>query len=162
MKSPAAIWLGALIVFLLDQGTKIAAIKKLRPLGSVDMPGGFWALTYAENTGGAFSAGTGHNWLFVLVGCFILSVLAWMSKDASKSPKLQNWALSMLIGGAIGNLLDRVRLSAVVDFLDFKVWPIFNIADTFICIGIGLLLIMSFQGESEDSSSGKTGEKPSC
>lgn len=149
MRSPGAIWLGALIVFILDQATKLAAIEWLRPLGSVDMPGGFWALTYAENTGGAFSAMSGHNWIFVVVGVLILSVLGWMSKDASTAPRLQNWALSMLIGGAIGNLLDRVRLSAVVDFLDFKVWPIFNVADTFICIGIGLLLILGFKGDDE-------------
>lgn len=151
MKTPLSIWLLAAIVFLLDQASKLAVLEWLKPLGSIEMPGGFWALTYSENTGGAFSFLRGHNWVFLVFGGIILPVLIYLAKDAAKSTTAQNAALALLIGGAVGNLLDRVRLSYVVDFLDFKVWPIFNIADSAICVGIGLLLISGFQEQPEGS-----------
>ena len=152
MRTARSIWLLAIIVFLLDQASKLAVLEWLKPIGSIEMPGGFWALTYSENTGGAFSFLRGHNWVFIVFGGIILGVLIYLVKDAPKAPTSQNAALALLIGGAVGNLLDRVRLSYVVDFLDFKVWPIFNIADSAICIGIGLLLIAGFKEEPEDEA----------
>jgi len=148
LKTPRSIWLLAIIVFLLDQATKLAVLEWLKPLGSIEMPGGFWALTYSENTGGAFSFLRGHNWFFVVFGGLILALLVYLARDARHSAPSQNAALGLLLGGALGNLLDRVRLSCVVDFLDFKIWPIFNVADSAICVGVGLLLIASFQAES--------------
>lgn len=147
MRTPRSIWLLALIVFLLDQLSKSVVLEHLKPRGSIEMPGGFWALTYSENTGGAFSFLRGHNWVFIVFGTIILGVLIKLAQDAPRVPTSQNAAMALLIGGAVGNLLDRVRHSFVVDFLDFKVWPIFNIADSAICVGIGLLLIASFQAE---------------
>lgn len=149
MRTTRSIWLLAIIIFLIDQATKLAVLEWLKPIRSVEMPGGFWALTYSENTGGAFSFLRGHNWVFIVFGSIILMVLLWLAREAPDSPPKQNLAMGLLVGGAVGNLLDRVRLSYVVDFLDFKVWPIFNIADSAICVGIGLLLIVSFQMEAE-------------
>lgn len=157
MRTTRSIWLLALIVFLLDQATKLAVLEWLKPRRSIEMPGGFWALTYSENTGGAFSFLRGHNWVFIVFGAIILAVLIRLAQDAPKAPKYQNPALALLIGGAIGNLLDRVRHSFVVDFLDFKVWPIFNIADSAICIGIALLFLASFQEQPESPT-----EEPSA
>ncbi len=147
MRTPQAIALLAALVAVVDQISKHAVLRWLKPLGSVEMPGGFWALTYSENTGGAFSFLRGYNWVFIVAGLGILAVLLVLSAQARRHPPIQNWALALLIGGAIGNLYDRIRWSFVVDFLDFKVWPIFNIADSAICVGIGLLLIAAVQEE---------------
>lgn len=162
MKTARSIWLLGVIIFLLDQASKLAVLEWLKPRGSIEMPGGFWALTYSENTGGAFSFLRGHNWVFIVFGFIILAVLAKMTSEAPKSPASQNLALGLLIGGAIGNLLDRVRLSYVVDFLDFKVWPIFNIADSAICVGIGFLLIASFQVEDSDGGDSGSTKEADC
>lgn len=147
MKSPSSIAFLALVIAVFDQASKWAVLHWLKPLGSVEMPGGFWALTYSENTGGAFSFLRGYNWVFIVAGLAILTVLLYLASQADKTPPLQNCALGLLIGGALGNLYDRIFRSYVVDFLDFKVWPIFNIADSAICVGIGFLLIAGFQEE---------------
>ncbi|MGE0492824.1 MAG: signal peptidase II [Vulcanimicrobiota bacterium] len=143
----------ALVVFLVDQLSKLAALHWLRPLGSIEMPGG-WALTYSENTGGAFSFMTGHNHLFIIFGIVITIGLLYAIRSTEDLTLPHAYAFGLILGGAAGNLLDRIRHSFVVDFLDFKIWPVFNLADSGITVGIVILVIlMVFEGRNEPAQS---------
>lgn len=116
---------------------------------SRDVIPGFFALTYAENTGGAFSLF--HDVRFGTAALGLASALAALAiviytlRTRSPLPTLLGLALSGALGGALGNLVDRARLGHVVDFLDLHVgshsWPIFNIADSAICVGVALLAL---------------------
>ena len=110
---------------------------------------GFFSLTYAENTGGAFSIF--HDVRFGTMALALASILAALAivtytlRARLPLPNLLAVALGGALGGALGNLVDRVRLGHVVDFLDVHVgvhqWPIFNVADSAICVGVGLLAL---------------------
>lgn len=148
------VYLVALFVFVLDQLSKNLVLQHLKPVGSIPMPGGFWSLTYSENTGGAFSFLTGHNGFFVAVGLVICGGLLYLlhTQAMATSSKL---SLGLVLGGACGNILDRLRHHFVVDFIDFKIWPVFNLADTCICLGIGILILDTLRGEQEEKEAAK-------
>ena len=144
----------ALVVFLLDQLSKLAVLHWLRPLGSIEMPGGFWSLTYSENTGGAFSLMAGHNHLFVIFGLVVTGGLLYAIRSTEDLTLAHSYAFGLILGGAAGNLLDRIRHNFVVDFLDFKVWPVFNLADSGITIGIVILVVlMVLEGRNQPAES---------
>ena len=143
------LWLSALVV-ILDQGTKAVAeiyLDPFRPLNLLT----FFNLTLVYNRGAAFSflsnAGGWQRIFFILLTVAVLVfLLRWLwSLDADK--KLLPAGLALVIGGAVGNLIDRVSAGAVVDFLDFFYrdwhWPAFNVADSAITLGVALLLVDS-------------------
>lgn len=146
----------AVVVVALDQITKIAATANLKMYQPIEIIP-FFNLTLAHNTGAAFSfladAGGWQRWFFTLlaIGVSIFLVL-WIKKLKSEE-KIMAISLSLVLGGAIGNLIDRVLYGYVVDFLDFYVgdyhWPAFNIADSAITVGAVLLIIMSFVSERQ-------------
>ncbi len=76
-----------------------------------------------------------------------LAVLLGLGIRMKSTPALQRWALALILGGAAGNWIDRVRYGAVVDFLDFRIWPVFNVADSAITIGVGLYLLHFLKNE---------------
>ena len=133
-------------VFCIDQATKIyvhTQIKKGSPIEVID---GFFNISYVTNSGGAFGLfNGGPEWirvlLFLLVplACFVL--LFVMLKETENV--FQVWALSFILGGALGNYIDRLRLGYVVDFLHLYIknwsWPVFNLADSFIVVGVAIL-----------------------
>ena len=127
-----------LAVLFLDQITKMLTLKFLLPKGSVSiLP--FFSLTYVENTGSAFGLFQNAN-LFLLVVSFL--ILFFMIKWRKDIISLGNWArfgYVMIFAGALGNIFDRIILGHVVDFLDFHVWPVFNIADSAICVGAAFI-----------------------
>ena len=142
-------YLGALVV-LGDQLTKFLLTSHM-PVheGRVIIPG-FFNLVHARNTGAAFSllAGSHTVWrqaLFVAVSVLALGVIAYL---LSCTPKEETWTrrgLVLILAGALGNLIDRLRFGEVVDFLDFYLgnlhWPAFNVADSAITVGAGILLV---------------------
>lgn len=145
-------FLMSFLIVLIDQGTKYWAVLSLsayhpKPV----MP--MLNFTLAYNPGAAFSflseAGGWQRWLLASVSVLMSLILtAWMYRTPAKE-RLQLAALSFLLGGAFGNLIDRVMLGYVVDFIDVYYkhyhWPIFNIADSAICLGAILLFIGVFQ-----------------
>ncbi|HDT0721495.1 TPA: signal peptidase II [Proteus mirabilis] len=144
------LWL-AIAVVVLDLGTKQYFMQTFRLYESVAvMP--FFNFTYAHNYGAAFSfladKGGWQRWFFALIALAICIVLVVMMYKNKASAKLSNIAYALIIGGALGNLSDRLIHGFVIDFLDFYVgdwhWPTFNIADVCICIGAGLIIIESF------------------
>lgn len=131
----------AAAVVTVDQLTKSWALAALRD-SPIDL---FWTLRLrlTFNSGAAFSLGTGFPWLFVVLGVLVLGALALLvlRADLGRGPAA---SLGFVAGGAIGNLVDRVfrdHDGAVVDFIDLQWWPVFNIADAAICVGVALLLI---------------------
>lgn len=138
-----------LIVILLDQLTKLLILQNFLD-GSVLPVTSFFNLLLAYNTGVSFSlfAGIGQHKSFILttLALFIcLFLVRWMRRETN--PTLR-FGIALVIGGAIGNIIDRIAYGAVIDFLDFHLngyhWPSFNVADCAICIGAALILYKSF------------------
>jgi len=138
-----AIW-PALGVVVLDQATKMAVVKNIQPYGVVEVIPGFFNLVHVRNRGIAFGLlgqGQGELLSYLLVGATLLAValMVWWLARAGEDQRFFTLSLSVMLGGAIGNLADRIRLGEVIDFLDFYVgsyhWPAFNVADSAITIG---------------------------
>jgi len=139
-----------LFVVLLDRWTKRLVAAHIAMYSHIQIIPGFFRLTHTENTGAAFSlfADSHSHWKtalligFSVLAMVIVTVLLWKQ---SRPLSMTGIALSLILGGAIGNLWDRVASGRVVDFLLFYVkhyeWPVFNLADTSIVIGAGLLVI---------------------
>lgn len=143
----------ALFWVLFDQATKYYVQQNMALYESHDILGGWMAWTYVHNTGGAFSLLQGQRWFFVLVALvFCAGAFYYLYKE--KPGKGSTLSLALLVGGAIGNLIDRVRWGYVVDFIDWKVWPVFNIADIGITMGAALLILFSlYEKDTENSPS---------
>lgn len=140
----------ALLILFLDQWSKGRITRELAVHDSRPVLGDFFSLTYVRNTGAAFglfasvdSALKSILLNVVAVAAFV-AVTVYALKSHFKSVRLQ-LGLALVLGGAVGNLVDRVRFGFVVDFLLFGVgghyWPAFNVADTAICVGVGLLAL---------------------
>lgn len=144
------LWL-SLAVLVLDQWSKIAVSDALALYQSVQiLP--FFSLTYVQNTGAAFSflseAGGWQRWFFAALSTIISLVLVvWLAKLEQKQTLLAV-AIALVLGGAVGNLCDRLLYGFVIDFLDVYYqqyhWPAFNVADTAISLGAALLLLENF------------------
>jgi len=128
---------------LLDQWVKSWAVGTLQSVGTIPLIDGVFHLTYAENTGAAFSLLRGGRWLFVCVTVAILIAIVILLCRGFVRHFLGKISLYMVIGGAIGNLIDRVLHGYVVDMLDFRLiqFAIFNVADCFVTVG-GVLFAM--------------------
>lgn len=127
----------AAIVFL-DQITKILALKFLLSKGSINiLP--FFSLTYVENTGSAFGLFQNANLFLLIISLLVLFLMIKWRKDILSLGNLAKYGYLLIFAGALGNILDRICLGYVVDFLDFHVWPVFNIADSAICVGAVLI-----------------------
>jgi signal peptidase II len=144
------LWLSLLAV-ILDQGSKLVIDSSMRLYQSIPvMP--YFNLTYVHNTGAAFSflseAGGWQRWFFAGLAILISAVIAvWLAR-LKQHETLLAIALSLVLGGAIGNLIDRLAYGYVIDFLDVYYgnwhWPAFNIADSAITLGVILMLAESF------------------
>jgi signal peptidase II len=141
------LWISALTL-ILDQASKLAIDSNMQLFQSIPLLPLF-NLTYVHNTGAAFSllssAGGWQRWLFSGLAIIMSSIIGiWLSRLHSHE-KLMAIALSLVLGGAIGNLVDRISYGYVIDFLDVYYqnwhWPAFNIADSAICIGVGLMFL---------------------
>ncbi len=140
----------ALVVVLLDRWSKRAVAAHIALYSHIQIIPGFFRITHTENTGAAFSlfADSPSHWKtamligFSLVAMVIVSVLLWRQSQALT---ITGVALSLILGGAVGNLWDRVASGRVVDFLLVYIktyqWPVFNLADSAIVVGASLLVI---------------------
>lgn len=148
----------SLVVLILDQWTKGLVTRAFSVHESKSLIEGFLDLTYVRNSGAAFGLFASVdsslkalilNSVAVLV---FLIVSGYALRTSHKSVRLQ-LGFALILGGAVGNLMDRVRFQYVVDFLDFHVsghhWPAFNVADAAICIGVGLLFLDMLKNEEE-------------
>lgn len=141
-------WLGvSIIAILVDQVTKLAIVKTFA-YGQFHPITGFFNLVLVYNRGAAFSflaaAGGWQRWFFTALGVVAAVVILWLLKRHS-GQKMFCTALALILGGALGNVIDRVVHGHVIDFLDFHVqtwhWPAFNVADSAITCGAILLIL---------------------
>ncbi|MBV1709034.1 MAG: signal peptidase II [Erysipelothrix sp.] len=137
-----------LAVVALDQITKYAIEARLSLGQSIELIKGFFSLTYARNTGAAWSILTGQMTFFYIVSTIALIVMTYFLWKTDKKETLQRFALALLIAGTIGNFIDRLMFQYVRDFLDFIIigydFPIFNVADISLNVAIGLLILEAF------------------
>jgi signal peptidase II len=140
-------------ILLLDQWTKHVVQGRLLLHEAVEVIPGFFNLVHVRNTGGAFGIFGGErgglgSLLFVVVSLIAIGSILFLFVKVREDEKTLSLLLSLVLGGAIGNLIDRLLYGEVVDFLDFYLrsyhWPAFNIADSAICIGIGLMALELF------------------
>jgi len=146
-------FLSILLVAALDQATKLLIVREFALYQSREIIPGLFSLTYLTNTGAAFGMLAGHpTWwrqvFFITVGVVALGVIWYLQRRLGGRSRWYTVSLALIGGGALGNLIDRVRLGSVVDFLDFYVgshhWPAFNLADSAICVGVFLFLLTQF------------------
>ena len=127
----------------IDQLTKFLAVKYLMPIKTHPIIEGVIHLPYHENRGAAFGILQNHRWVFLSVSTvMIIGLLIYLYLGKCEN-MLYAVSVSMIIGGGIGNMIDRLALGYVVDFIDFRLinFAIFNGADSFVCVGAGLLIL---------------------
>ena len=158
MRSTATLAAAAAGVATFDLVSKHLVFQKMGTGGQVEVIPGFFALKTIMNEGGLFGVGQGRNWLFILFSIVAIVVILWIFFSLEHISGSLRLALGFVLGGALGNLWDRVMYKAVRDFLDVYIasphsvrdfldacvgshhWPTFNVADAFICVGAAILV----------------------
>ena len=140
-----------LFVVLLDQFTKYLALTFLSGHDSLPIFPGIFHLTFVRNTGIAFGFFREHESLLLVFISLSLIVLIIWGLRMPPGQLFQRWGLALILGGAIGNWIDRLRFGAVIDFFDFRVWPVFNVADSAITIGVVLYLLVFLKKSNTES-----------
>ncbi len=135
-------WAVALGVFALDRISKLLVLAYLPLSSSLNV--GPIALTHVRNTGTLFGIGKGAG---IMLGLFAAAVCLYIVFNHKKHPQNLQGVLGLVFAGAAGNLTDRLLYGSVIDFVDFKFWPVFNVADSAVTIAIVFLLYDSFFGK---------------
>lgn len=132
----------AALVFMLDRIAKSAIVYHIPAGTSLPVFDGIFHITLVHNTGAAFGILRGGGWLFALTSAAAIAAISFYALTRKPSGKILTASLGMVMGGAAGNLFDRIYYGYVIDFLDFRIWPVFNIADFCITIGTAAILFM--------------------
>ena len=157
------------LCIIADQALKLWTVANLALYESMPLLPGIVELYYIRNTGGGFSILTGHTWLLTVLTVVLMGILAALLIKKVFTHPLAVWTLTLIIGGGLGNLIDRVRLGYVVDMFNvtFMNYPVFNIADIFVvCGAIGfavyyLLLHDKVTAQTKGEGGDGDGEHPS-
>ncbi len=132
-------------VYALDRWTKHWAVTSLPYNQPIEVIGEFFRLTYTRNSGVAFGLGAGSGFPFYVFSMLAAAVILWMFLTGRADGTRRQVALALVFGGALGNLVDRLRTGTVVDFLEVGVrqwyWPVFNVADSAVTVGVVLFAL---------------------
>ena len=160
-----------LSVLLLDLATKIAIDSHLSYSDRIPVIPGFFYLTHVRNTGAAFGLFSDAPQVyrlifFISVSLIAVGIIIGFYQKLSPGDRLAALALGLILGGAVGNLIDRIFRQEVIDFLHFRLWrgyswPDFNVADSAIVVGVGLLVLELLASEGEQRGSARDGESSS-
>ncbi len=149
------------VVVVIDQWTKQLAVEYLKPITTKPLIEDVLHLTYLENSGAAFGMMKDHRWIFmatstIAVIAITVFIVGWYQKYHDV---LLFTGLALIAGGGIGNMIDRVALGYVVDFVDFRLinFAIFNAADSFVCIGAGIIVLYVIISEINEKKQKKIG-----
>ncbi len=147
-----------LVGIILDQVTKLLASTYLKVIDTFPLIEGVLHLTYAENTGAAFGMLKNHRWVFLSISTVAIIAMGLYLYLFKSESRLYDVAIAMIVSGGMGNMFDRLGLGYVVDFIDFRLinFAVFNGADSFVCVGSGLLilaLILDLVKESKEKKS---------
>ena len=140
-----------------DQAVKYYVVSNLALYGSAPLMPGFIELYYIRNTGGGFSILTGHTWILTVVTAALMVGIAYLLVKKVFSHPLAMWTLTLILGGGLGNLVDRIRLGYVVDMFHFQFinYPVFNVADILVVCGtIGFAIYYLFIYGKEEKNHG--------
>lgn len=156
LRNMSPYFIGVGILILLDQATKLLLAQSLAlHTGKVILPG-FFNLVHVHNTGGAFSifasAGSSwRRWVFVALAFVVVGIITYAYSKVNKADWWTRVSYTLIAGGAIGNVIDRIRMGEVIDFLDFYVgtwhWPAFNVADIAVSTGAVMLFLSLLRGK---------------
>lgn len=150
-----------LLAIILDQLSKIIVAANLPQLGTLPLIEDVLHFTYVENRGAAFGMLADHRWIFMILSVAgIAALVVWLILEKPKSRWLQ-LAVSLIIGGGIGNMIDRIRLGYVIDFIDcrFIDFYVFNIADSCVCVGCAIFLVAVIADEVKTTKLAKAKAK---
>ena len=139
------VWKYVTISFLLLLGLGCAGVLYIFFVPGADI----FHITYILNPGAAFGMLEHKRWIFIIVALVIMAATIYCYRWIKQESSLIRCGIGLLLGGAAGNLLDRIQTGLVVDFLDFRVWPVFNIADIGICVGAGMLMFSVWRRRNE-------------
>jgi len=149
------IFFSALSIFLIDQIIKFYILKHLCLGQEIPVIKNIFSISFVTNKGIAFGLFSNSNFPFVLISIAVLVCMTLVfisfNKDAI-SKKARVWikiAYGLILGGAFSNMLDRIRIGEVIDFLDFHIWPVFNIGDSAICVGAGIFVLNILKNKSK-------------
>lgn len=129
-----------LAVVILDQFSKYIVVENMALGESIPIIEEVFHLTYILNSGAAFGMFAHNRLFFIAIAVIVIGIIIWARREILASPWEVKAGCGLFLGGAIGNLIDRARQGLVIDFFDFRIWPVFNIADIAICIGVGLII----------------------
>lgn len=127
-------------VVILDQFSKYIVVENMALGESIPIIEEVFHLTYILNPGAAFGMFAHNRLFFIAIAVVVIGIIIWARREILASPWEVKVGCGLFLGGAIGNLIDRARQGMVIDFFDFRIWPVFNIADIAICIGVGLII----------------------
>jgi signal peptidase II len=153
----------ALFIILLDQFTKWLIVKNMYIGESIPVIDQFLYITSHRNKGAAWGILQGQMWLFYVITVIVIAGIVYYIHNAAKGKRLLGVSLAFMLGGAIGNFIDRLFRKEVVDFIHTYIFnynfPVFNIADSALVIGVGLLMIQMLleERESKEKSYGENG-----
>lgn len=146
-----------ILVILVDFFSKYMVSKLMTVNETINLINNFFRITYVKNTGAAFSIFSNNTILVIIISIVVIGFLLFYIYKNKGNNKLENVSYAFILGGAISNLIDRLVYGYVIDFLDFEILsydaPIFNLADTFIVIGVILFLINTLRSRYDGNSS---------
>lgn len=150
------------LILVIDQLTKIYVDRSMQLYQSIPVVDGLFNITYLRNKGAAFSFLANASWrlpFFILVSFIAVVAIMVAFTKLRDEQRLAAVSLTLILSGAVGNLIDRIRLGEVIDFLDVywqsHHWPAFNVADSAICVGVALLAIDMFREERRQKQAEK-------
>lgn len=143
LKSGTAQIISVLLLIIIDQLTKLWALNSLLPIKRIPIIDGVFSLNFVENTGAAFSMLEGKTVILTVIPLVACIAMAYVLLSGKVKSKVGSWGLSLILAGALGNLIDRVFRGAVVDMFDFELinFPVFNVADIAVTIGAVLFFV---------------------
>lgn len=147
-------------IVVLDQIVKRMVVSVMAQGDSIPVVDQIFHITYIQNTGAAFSLMEGFRVLLIaLPVAVILAAMGFLFLKRKSAHPVLLTSLAFICGGGLGNVIDRARFGYVVDYLDFRVFPIFNAADIFVCLGCGLLLLYVIVLDRKDSEKKQDGKR---
>ena len=139
-------------IILLDQIIKHIVIENMRAGETIPIIQNAFHITYILNPGAAFGILENARIFFIIVTFFVLAIGFYVFPKLKKQEKFIRYGSIFLLAGAVGNLIDRIQNGLVVDFIDFRIWPVFNIADIAICLGAFLVVYSVIRSKEETSN----------
>ncbi|MCR4962261.1 MAG: signal peptidase II [Firmicutes bacterium] len=142
-------WLIVLFCIGLDQLTKYLVVSHMTLGQSIPVIPNVLHITYVLNEGASFSMLQGQKWLFLVITLAVLIAICCLLRKIPKEEKWLRWSMAVFVGGMLGNFIDRLRQGAVIDFIDIRVFPIWNVADSLLVLSVIAIAILVLRTETK-------------